>query len=100
MPYFITRIELHSAVRDAYTRLHAEMANEGFTRNIKGSDNVLYDLPTASYCKIGNYQIADVLLSAKRAAVKVDTDYEVLVTQAAEISGETKITWYNLRRSI
>jgi hypothetical protein len=97
MPYFITRVELHAAQKDDYEKLHAEMAKEKFSRTITASGGTIYDLPTASYCKIGEFTTTQVLDSAKKAATLVGKSYEVLVTQAAVIGSTNAITWYNLR---
>jgi len=96
MPHFITRVELHEAKHDDYNKLHIEMKKEGFERTILGKDNVLRQLPTASYCKIGEITISDVIEGAKRAAAKVKKDFEVIATQAAYLNDGVKIQWYNL----
>lgn len=46
---YLVRVELHDASRADYEALHAAMAARGFARTIRGSDGVVYHLPTAEY---------------------------------------------------
>jgi len=49
MTRYLTRVELHNADGAAYTRLHAAMQSEGFSRTIFSGDGTEYKLPTAEY---------------------------------------------------
>jgi hypothetical protein len=96
MANFTVRVELHeksSNQKPDYETLHKRMADEGFLRTIKLKDgDPSYQLPTAEYSYIDNTITKEqVLQKAKNAAVKVDENYMVLVTQS-----DYARAWYNL----
>ena len=84
MTSFTTRVELHDATWDDYTKLHEKMRAQGFSRTITSDNGVTYQLPLAEY----DYQSSStvtrqqVLDKAKAAAGAVKTTYEVLVTES------------------
>ena len=49
MAKYLVRVELHSATWDDYERLHAEMANRGFSREVTSDSGGTFQLPTAEY---------------------------------------------------
>lgn len=81
MAYFLTRIELHKADEPFYETLHSKMAEQGFLRVIQGDDKVIYQLPTAEYCKVTNDVFDKVYLDANNAAKSVGKKYMIVVTQ-------------------
>ncbi|SRR6266436_1859512 len=84
MPFFITRIELHSADEGDYLHLHAAMQDEGFSRQITGGEGKTYHLPTAEYhCAGSDLTIKKVLEDAQRTAGSTNCKYGVIVTEAA-----------------
>ncbi len=90
---FTTRVELHNASWQDYTKLHAEMAAEGFSHTIRGNDGVVYELPTAEYVIQGNYTIEQITDKAKRAASRTQKSYAVFVTEAVQWM------WYGLQKA-
>jgi hypothetical protein len=83
MARFITRIELHKAIwPDDYNELHKQMKKEGFTNEISGSDGITYALPTAEYYKEGEFTLAAILESAKKAANTIGKNYGVISSLA------------------
>jgi hypothetical protein len=84
MPQFITRVELHGARREDYTRLHAAMESRGFSREIMAENRTIYILPTAEYNRTGDsLTVQDVYNDAWRGASSVFNKFAVLVVQAA-----------------
>ncbi len=49
MAKYLVRVELHGATWDEYERLHSEMANRGFSREVTSDNSGTYRLPTAEY---------------------------------------------------
>lgn len=92
MAQFITRVELHGVNHDhsAYQVLHGAMEKAGFSRTIKGSNNITYHLPTAEYNLIGNYTLPQVLEMAKSAATITAKQFSVLSSLISQA------TWHNL----
>jgi Endoribonuclease GhoS len=91
MTQYITRVELHDAVRSDYDRLHEAMKREGFSQAITGDDGIIYELPPAEYNYIGQETRAQVHDKARRAAATVKSSFAVLVTQA------NGVTWSGLK---
>jgi hypothetical protein len=83
MTQYTTRVELHDATWDDYTKLHAEMRKRGFRQTIKADDGSIYELPPAEYDDDGLETRAQVLEKAKQAAGAVKKSFAVLVTQSA-----------------
>lgn len=92
MPSFTTRVELHDADSDDYTKLHKEMRKEGFSRTVTGKSDREYQLQPGEYDYYGDDSRQEVLGKAKSAAGEVKGSYSVLVTKSAGRS------WYNLNR--
>jgi hypothetical protein len=83
MPQFITRVELHGAKGEEYSRLHAAMKGRGFLREITADNGITYMLPTAEYNRIGNnLTVKSVYDDAWGAASSVWARCAVLVVQA------------------
>lgn len=91
MNQYTTRVELHDASWDDYTKLHAEMKRRGFSQTITADDGAVYELPPAEYDYNGVDTRAQVLEKAKQAAGAVKMSFAVLVTQA------TGRTWLGLK---
>ena len=88
MNHFLIRTELHSATEKNYERLHAYMAEEGIGRTIKGSDGIIYQLPTGTYCIVSNALLPTVFAAAQRAANKTGLSNEVIVGECANLNWE------------
>jgi len=82
MAQFTTRVELHDADWNDYTKLHAQMARQGFSQTIKSDDGTVYELPPAEYNYSGSITRSDVLNKAQAAVGAVKTSYAVLVTES------------------
>jgi hypothetical protein len=91
MIQYITRIELHDAVRSDYDRLHEAMKREGFSQVIAAHDGAIYELPPAEYNYIGQETGSQVREKAERAARTVKPSFAALVTQA------NGVTWSGLK---
>jgi hypothetical protein len=65
MTQFITRVELHDAIRDDYTKLHEEMRKRGFRQTITANDGSIYELPPAEYTYDGTETKEQVLEKAR-----------------------------------
>jgi hypothetical protein len=78
---FTTRVELHDADSDDYTKLHSEMERKGFARTITVDDKT-YRLPTAEYNYEGNETRDQVRDKAEEAARKVKSRFGILVTES------------------
>ncbi|MCM2547628.1 hypothetical protein [Burkholderia glumae] len=95
MPKFTTRVVLHDIDQKShpsYTKLHAEMEKEGFTRTIFG-DGKDWHLPPAEYNYEGSITRAALLKKAQAAAVRVDKNYGVLITESVELGR----IWHGLK---
>jgi len=82
MAKFMVRVELHAADEGDYETLHEAMEAEGFVRQIRSGDGVLYHLPTAEYYREGNLSKQDVLDEAKSGVAKTKKKAAILVTEA------------------
>lgn len=49
MADYTVRVELNGATEADYATLHERMEANGFSRTVRASDGVLYQLPTAEY---------------------------------------------------
>ncbi|MGN6149481.1 MAG: type V toxin-antitoxin system endoribonuclease antitoxin GhoS [Rhizomicrobium sp.] len=83
MASFTTRVELHNADRDDYTKLHEKMRAQGFSQTIRSDQGTTYHLPPAEYDYSGQVNRATVLEKAKTAAAAVKPNFAVLVTESA-----------------
>lgn len=95
MANFTTRVELHGAkTEEAYNALHAEMAKEGFRRELSYESGEVYELPPAEYNSNGSLTAQQVADKAKVAAEKAwNGKFSVLTTKAD--GGRAQ---YNLKR--
>jgi hypothetical protein len=94
MPQFTTRIELHRATGEDYSRLHPAMEQRGFSRTIVGADGATYVLPTEEYERNGaDLTPGQVHNDAWGAASSVATTFSILITEASSIrwSGLPKV---------
>jgi len=83
MPQFITRVELHRATGEDYTKLHAAMASRGFSREITDQDGTAYFLPTAEYIREGDaLKLKTFYEDAWAGASSVSSSVAVLVAEA------------------
>jgi hypothetical protein len=92
MARYVTRVELHGAATwQQYDNLHRQMAVQGFSRYIKDSNNITYELPAAEYwCETPNDR-NQVLAAAKIAASAVVPNYSVMVSEV------NVVTWSGLK---
>ena len=79
MKQYITRVELHLATGDDYTKLHSYMAEVKFSRSIPASDGKRYTLPSATYYSYGNITSVDVRELASKAAARTGKSFWILV---------------------
>ena len=70
MAEYIARVELHNGTYQDYETLHASMQRRGFARTVVGSDNLKYQLPTATYIARNSASTADEACNAAIAAAK------------------------------
>lgn len=93
MTTFYVRIELHSHTAN-YEQLHTWMASAGFNHTIRGSNGIVYKLPTATY-SIEISQTADGLrdwLSKNMPSCGSNPLPWILVIESASSA------WVNLRQ--
>lgn len=83
MASFTTRVELHGATWDDYTRLHEKMRAAGFSTTIKSDDGKLYKLPPAEYRYEGNVNVVFVRDRARAVASSVKAGNAVFVTEGS-----------------
>jgi len=81
MADFIVRVELHTATSTDYDKLHTAMVAQGFSRNMKGSDNFTYQLPTAEYAISADMTAEDVRVKASTAGDYSGRSSSILVAQ-------------------
>lgn len=81
MAQFITRVELHGASGEDYSRLHAAMTARKFHRFITADDGQRYQLPTAEYYSHGEITKETVRDLASSAAESTRRPFWVLVTE-------------------
>jgi hypothetical protein len=88
----VVRVELHAVNSEAlYERLHAEMANVGFSRTINSGDGKRYALPTGTYRSDTYYDESAARDAAARAAESVAPSFGVIATAG-------KSAWQGLGR--
>jgi hypothetical protein len=90
MALFTTRVELHGANWDDYTKLHSHMKAQDFALTVTSDQGSTYRLPPAEYTYQGTVSRDDVLNKAKAAAGAVKTSFAVVVTEAVGV------TWFGL----
>jgi hypothetical protein len=59
---FTTRVELHNATREDYTKLHERMRSAGFRTTITSDNSLTYQLPPAEY----RYEASDLTIEQVR----------------------------------
>ena len=92
MGYFMTRVELHGGTAADYEKLHEAMRLQGFSRNVKSSDGVLYRLPTAQYrFESATLSLVQIREKASAAARSIGKEFAVLVTEGLSV-------WVGLER--
>jgi|ERR1019366_324261 hypothetical protein len=93
MPQFTTRVELYGTPsNETYNLLHSAMAVNKFSRNIKGTDGKIYELPHAVYYSYGNLTCKEVMNLAINSAKTVWKDFAVVTTITDQL-----IESYNLK---
>ena len=90
MTWFTTRVELHNATYQDYTKLHLCMEAEGYATTIRGSDGNTYQLPPAEYHLDDNCTRDQALDKAKRAAQRTSKAFAVVVSET------TAMSWFGL----
>jgi hypothetical protein len=78
---FLVRVELHDADWDDYEQLHAQMADRGFCREIRGSDGRTYQLPTAEYVIQTGNGLENVRALAAAAAQATGRKFGVIAAE-------------------
>ena len=86
MAWFITRVELHDANYQDYSKLHIHMTSEGYKITIRGSDGRTYELPPAEYHLDGAFTRDQALEKAKRAAQRTLRRFSVVTTETNGVS--------------
>jgi hypothetical protein len=81
MATFMTRVELHGAVYEDYVKLHAYMAQEGFTTTIRSDDGNVYQLPPAEYELIANCTAAQARDKAGKAATRTLKSFAIVAAE-------------------
>lgn len=82
MANYIARVELHSASYDDYEELHDKMGQQGFSRQIRGSDGKEYHLPTGTYImRNANVPGSDALNRAGNAAEQTGKKSSIIVAE-------------------
>lgn len=85
MPDYSIRLELNKNTDGKiYDKLHAAMAEKGFTRYVIGDDGKKYQLPHGTYWKVSDSTKGAVFAEALTAAEKVWHDVDLVVTLSAE----------------
>jgi hypothetical protein len=80
MANYIARVELHAANYDDYEELHDKMRQQGFSRQIHGSDGKDYHLPTGTYViRNANVSTSDALNRAGNAAEQTGKKSSIIV---------------------
>jgi hypothetical protein len=82
MAHFTVRVELHKAAWTDYDRLHAAMAQKGFSRQITSDNGKAYHMPWAEYNGTGNLTSTQVRDIAREAADSTGKQNAVFVTEA------------------
>lgn len=82
---YTARVEIHNG---SYDQLHTAMALESFSRNLT-SGGKQYHMPIGEYWKESSGDAWAILADAKRAALSVDANANIVV------SGDPRIVFYN-----
>jgi len=90
---YTVRVELHDATWSDYEVLHAQMAAQGFSRQIRSDEGAIYQLPPAEYVMTNSLAACAVLERAKTAAAATRKSAEVFVATT------TAWTWSGLARA-
>jgi hypothetical protein len=83
MARFTVRVELHNADVNDYQRLHAAMAQKGFSRMVTAGDGSSYHMPWPEYDATANMTSMEVLDIARIASNGTGKQNAVLVTEVA-----------------
>jgi len=83
MAKFTVRVELHDADSADYDLLHEKMEKSGYNRDIYGSNNKLYRLPTAEYSCSKIKSASEIRDEVIDIADLIKDDFDVLVTESA-----------------
>jgi hypothetical protein len=81
MAKYLVRVELHGATWDDYERLHSEMANRGFSREVTSDNGGTYRLPTAEYVIQTSHDLEGLRARAADAAKTTGRKYGVIVAE-------------------
>ena len=95
MARFTVRLELNNHDDGDYELLHAEMEKESLIRVIKSHDNIIYDMPSATYNNVSNSTTQEIYDASTNAVKRViekkplnnnreKKDYELLVTKSID----------------
>jgi hypothetical protein len=86
MAAYLVRVELFgNATWHIYDQLHAAMERKGFAKTLTIHNGTVYDLPTATYYRETQADIASITNEAKRAADSVWRNNGLIATQAGAI---------------
>jgi len=81
MAKYLVRVELHGATWDDYERLHAEIANRGFSREVTSDNGGTFQLPTAEYITETSVGLEGVRALAAEAARTTGRRFGVIVAE-------------------
>jgi hypothetical protein len=86
MAQFPVRIELHEAKwPEDYNKLHGFMGNSGFSKTIKDTKGILFELPTAEYYKVSTNTIQTEEKAASKAATLVGKKFGIVIAECSGI---------------
>lgn len=88
MAKFITRVELYDAKGEDYKMLDEVMERGGFSKNITGSNGIIYQLPPAEYWIEGKLLLTNVLIVVQHAANTVKKKYGVFASEVVAATWE------------
>ncbi len=81
MAKYLVRVELHGATWDDYERLHSEMSDRGFSREVTSDHGGTYQLPTAEYVIQTSAELEGVRALAAEAAKTTGRKFGVIVAE-------------------
>ncbi len=85
MKKYMTRVELHRANADDYTRLHQIMQAAGFSRQVTAGDGTKYLLPTAEYYAEASASVSDVGLFVQRQISQLNIPFWYVVSEVGSM---------------
>lgn len=86
MARIVVRIELYGAETGEYEKLHKKLQLKGYTRRMHDHSLKWFQCPTAEYLITRNASPASVREEVKTVASSINTNYNVMVTDASYIS--------------